>query len=135
MIIHSPYDDVALAQVPLTAYVLDGAGERAARPAIIDGPPAALEAVLLAHPAVAGVAVIGRADERPPRHYSDRPFRTGAGGRRAARLSRGPDTGLDTAGTAGSGKDVRDRYQLRLAAGNTSSAGQSDDEAGVSDPA
>ncbi len=37
MIIRSPYDDVALAQVPLTAYVLDGAGERAARPAIIDG--------------------------------------------------------------------------------------------------
>ena len=37
MIICSPYDDIALAQVPLTTYVLDGAGERAARPAIIDG--------------------------------------------------------------------------------------------------
>ena len=37
MIIRSPYEDVALAQVPLTAYVLDGAGERGARPAIIDG--------------------------------------------------------------------------------------------------
>jgi acyl-CoA synthetase (AMP-forming)/AMP-acid ligase II len=37
MIIRSPCDDVALAQVPLTEYVLDGAGERATRPAIIDG--------------------------------------------------------------------------------------------------
>ena len=37
MIIKSPYDDVELAPVPLTAYVLDGATGRAARPAIIDG--------------------------------------------------------------------------------------------------
>jgi acyl-CoA synthetase (AMP-forming)/AMP-acid ligase II len=37
MIIHSPYDDVALAQVPLAAFVLDGAAERGDRPAIIDG--------------------------------------------------------------------------------------------------
>jgi acyl-CoA synthetase (AMP-forming)/AMP-acid ligase II len=37
MIIRSPYDDVALAQVPVTAYVLDGAGQQAASPAVIDG--------------------------------------------------------------------------------------------------
>jgi acyl-CoA synthetase (AMP-forming)/AMP-acid ligase II len=37
MIIQSPYHDVELAQVPLTAYVLDGAAERGDRPAIIDG--------------------------------------------------------------------------------------------------
>jgi acyl-CoA synthetase (AMP-forming)/AMP-acid ligase II len=37
MIIHSPYDDVELPQVPLTAYVLDGAAGRGDKPAIIDG--------------------------------------------------------------------------------------------------
>jgi acyl-CoA synthetase (AMP-forming)/AMP-acid ligase II len=38
MIIKSPYDDVELAQVPLHAFVLDGAARRSGRPAIIDGP-------------------------------------------------------------------------------------------------
>ena len=33
MIIHSPYDDVALADVPVAAYVLERAADRAAKPA------------------------------------------------------------------------------------------------------
>lgn len=37
MIIQSSYDDVELAQVPLHAFVLDGAAARAAQPALIDG--------------------------------------------------------------------------------------------------
>ena len=37
MIIESPYDDVELAQVPLTEYVLDGTARWATRSAIIDG--------------------------------------------------------------------------------------------------
>lgn len=37
MIIQSPYDDVALAHVPLTEYVLEGVTGRACKPAIIDG--------------------------------------------------------------------------------------------------
>jgi acyl-CoA synthetase (AMP-forming)/AMP-acid ligase II len=38
MIIHSPYDDVELAQVPLHEFVLGGAAGRGDRAAIIDGP-------------------------------------------------------------------------------------------------
>jgi acyl-CoA synthetase (AMP-forming)/AMP-acid ligase II len=37
VIIQSPYDDVELAQVPLHAFVLDGAAARAAQPTLIDG--------------------------------------------------------------------------------------------------
>jgi acyl-CoA synthetase (AMP-forming)/AMP-acid ligase II len=38
MIIHSPYDDVELAEVPLHDFVLEGAAGRGHRAAIIDGP-------------------------------------------------------------------------------------------------
>ena len=40
MIIYSPYDDVELVPVPLTTYVLDGAGGRAAGRPSSTGPPA-----------------------------------------------------------------------------------------------
>jgi hypothetical protein len=38
MIIHSPYDDVEFAPVPLHDFVLEGAASRGDRPALIDGP-------------------------------------------------------------------------------------------------
>jgi acyl-CoA synthetase (AMP-forming)/AMP-acid ligase II len=37
MIIHSPYDDVELEQIPLHAFVLDGAAGHGDRPALVDG--------------------------------------------------------------------------------------------------